>query len=472
MVELIRTLPPTRKIALGSGLVFILIVFIIGVVWLLIPKHDSLYEGLDEASALTVIELLEEKKIPFQVLNTLEGNTITVPADSIEQLRVTLSQSLGLPDVHGLELFDNADYSMTDFSQDVTYKRAIQGELARTISNMPEIQSARVHITFSPKKLFGADQQKAKASIFVEELPQLNLSQSQVAGIQKLVANSIEKLEPKNVAVFGANGVELTAQEDSNASQNIDKKYQAKYLLEQRLTEKAYKILTLFIAPEQFAVSVDVTLNFDQRKKLKQGYAADVKGEGAILKQRETSVTEEPSGDSRKSSPVLSKEKEVEFMHGQETEETVYSAGEIAKTAVGVAISATVSSVQLIKIKDVLEAGLGIDTFRGDKLAVEIINLSPEETVPSVNQITLSELAVDKPTLPQVTRPSEIQNQAKTFYENNLFDVNIWWFLLLLIFPLVWGGSRYQKVAVRKRQSLLIELQEWLDTEEMDYDKA
>jgi flagellar M-ring protein FliF len=460
MVEIIRTLNPSKKRALYGSLLLVLIVFALGVFWLMKTNYESLFEGLDQTTASLAIRQLEEKKIPFRVSQSIDGNTISVPKEYVETLRVTLVEEMGLPDAKGLELFDNADYSMTDFSQDITYKRAIQGELARTISSMPGVKAARVHITFSPKRLFSADQQAAKAAVYVEQIVEVKLSAPQIQGIQKMVANAIERLEPLNVSVFDENGIELNVNEDANINSQIDKRYQAKYMLEQKLTEKAYRLLTLSISPDKIAVSVDVTLNFDQRKKMIQGYANNTKGEGAIVKQRETSVTKENTKNNFASdSPTLSREKETEFLHGKETEETVYSSGEVEKVTVGVALGEDLSPEQVIKIKEVLSAGLGINSYRGDKLSVEVINIAAT----AMPQIKLDADSQPIKKTPLETTPSTTQKEILT---QNLFSVsgNYWWLILLLIVPITWVVNK-KRLGSQKREAMLIEVKEWLEKE-------
>ena len=468
MVEVIQTLDAKRRNTLLLSLVAILVLFIAAAAWLLSPKYNNLFEGMDEQSAAKTIARLEEQGVPFEVLQMRDGNTIKVPQEQVERLKVTMSAELGLPEVQGLELFDNADYSMTDFSQDVTYKRAIQGELARTISNMPGLKSARVHVTFAPKRLFSSQKQPAKASIYVEQVENVALAKAQVEGIKKLVANAIEKLEPQNVAVFNHKGEQIGLTEASSFSNQLDKKYQAKLALEERLVEKAYRLLTLSISAEKIAVSADVVLNFDKRTRTKQGFAANGNGEGAILRQKETSVTREPQ-DKRlaNSDGTVSREKETEFTHGQEREETVFSSGEIVNINVGVAISESLSDDHVSKIKQVLVAGLGIDTFRGDKIAVEVLPVFS----PAINQVRAN---IDSASTPQTSNPQPAQYKQVEMAQNLTGVLGAKWWLLLLLLPLpaALAFKRYHHKQKQRREALLLEVKEWLQTRDEHYAKS
>jgi flagellar M-ring protein FliF len=464
MVEVINSLNPTRKISLGVLLFVVVGLFVAGAIWLFMPKYDPLFRELDDTSAAQAITSLEEKGIPFTVSSSEVGTAISVPTDIVEQVRVSLVSELGLPDVKGMELFDNADYSMTDFSQDVTYKRALQGELSRTISSMPGVQSARVHITFAPKTLFSADQRDAKASIFIEQTPEIQLDEFQVAGIQKLTANAVERLEPDNVSIFGQNGAELTVKKDDSFGSNIDRHHQAKFLIEQRLTEKAYRLLSIASSPENIAVSVDVTLNFDQRKKMRQAFATNADGEGAIVKQKELiKSTKRDDVRSNTEQPITSSEKEVEYLHGQETEETIFSPGEISKIAVGVVLRENLSEAQISQIEEVLSAGLGINTFRGDMLAVEKIHLG--KTKPLLSFASSTDSSPVSPHKRQNTVPVSVDEEPKLLKQIDSKYFNYWWILFLVV-PVPVLMFLRRKSELRHRQALLIEVKEWLKEEE------
>ncbi|WP_199611755.1 flagellar basal-body MS-ring/collar protein FliF [Flocculibacter collagenilyticus] len=462
MVDVINALEPKRRLAFYASITLLIVFFICSVVWLMLPKYDSLFEGVDEESAAKIIGHLEEQKVTYEVKNTDTGSTILVPSEHVEKLQVTLGADLGLPEVKGLELFDNADYSMTDFSQDVTYKRAIQGELARTITSMPGIKNTRVHVTFAPKRLFHADKKKAKASIFIEQNEEVTLNPAQVSGIKRLVANAIESLDESNVSVFNKDGTELDASDKLNLANQIDKKYEAKTLVEANLTEKAYRLLTLFISPEKIAVSVDVKMNFDQRRKTKQGYATNADGEGLVVRQREINTEKQAVDAKINSSPVFTKEMEKEFTHGQEMEETVYSSGEVVQLNVGIAIRESLTSEQILKIREIISVGLGINTARGDRLALEVLNLPPVSDLKNVKNESVV-------ATPQALNSSHIDSDTSMKDQfNNLFINNpVFWLLLLSILVAVGGIIKHKRSAqLKERRALLLEFQSWLSKEE------
>ena len=127
----------------------------------------------------------------------LNGTTISVQKERVSDVRLALASMNALPGGGGvgLELFDKTNYGMTEFMQNVNYKRAIQGELTRTINQMPEIAASRIHIAIPEKTLFTDKEKEATASVFLKLRQGKNLSKEQVLGIVNLVAGSVEGLE-------------------------------------------------------------------------------------------------------------------------------------------------------------------------------------------------------------------------------------------------------------------------------------
>jgi len=447
-------LDKNKKIAFLSMLSIILIGFAILAFWVLSPKYAPLFENLSEVDAATTIASLEENNVAFEIINTPNGSTILVPDSLSEQLKITMSNSLGLLDIQGLELFDNADYSMTDFTQDVTYKRAIQGELARTIGNMPGIKNARVHVTFAPKRLFTSDQQSAKASVHLETSGESTISIHQVSGIKKLVANSIERLTPENVAVFDFSGQEFGGNTSGASLDTIDHKHQAKLLYEQTLLKKAFRLLSLSFPSDRFAIAVDVALNFDKRKQTVQGYATDNSSDGVILKRMESTTSKEnvTTNDDELSPMVLSKQSETEYTHGRETNETEFSSGEITNINVGIALKEALNTEQLASLSDVLSAGLGINKERGDTISVQ----SVPDFIPTVEPITPQQ----KPNTPEVFEGGDTQ----------LNNENVIWYgipvVALLSMLFIYATYRMRAINHKRREALLLELTDWLIKEE------
>jgi flagellar M-ring protein FliF len=174
------------------------------------PKMDVLYSGLAADDAGAVINKLQEQGIPYEISGN--GSVIKVPSNKVAELKIAMAAQ-GLPQsgTVGFEIFDKNTFGMTEFSQRVQYQRAIQGELARTISQLDAVSAARVHITIPSPTVFKNEDSKPSASVVVKLRPGRDLETESVAGIVHLVASSVEGLRPENVTVVDTHGNVLSA---------------------------------------------------------------------------------------------------------------------------------------------------------------------------------------------------------------------------------------------------------------------
>ena len=121
----------------------------------------------------------------------------------------------------GFEIFDNTKLGMTAFAQNVNFQRALQGELARTINRIAEIESARVHIVMTEKSLFVEEEEPATASVVLKLQPGKYLNPSQVKGIVHLVSSSVARLKAENVTVVDSNGKMLAGAKDTSSFESL-----------------------------------------------------------------------------------------------------------------------------------------------------------------------------------------------------------------------------------------------------------
>lgn len=171
--------------AIAAAFVFAGIVVLL--LWGNGQEYQVLYTQLSPDDSGAVVGWLRDKKVMYRV----DGASISVPSDKVYELRMQLAGE-GLPHGGGVgfEIFDKTGFGMSDFVQKVNYKRALQGEIARTIAGMKEVESARVHLAIPEGGIFLDDKKKASASIVLKLRGAKTLSEGQVAAIVHLVANS------------------------------------------------------------------------------------------------------------------------------------------------------------------------------------------------------------------------------------------------------------------------------------------
>jgi type III secretory pathway lipoprotein EscJ len=182
-------------------------------------EYVTLYSGLQTDEAGTIIEKLKSTKVPYKISEG--GKVISVPTDEAEEVRLQLARE-GLPRSGvGYEIFDKKTWGMTDFVEKINYKRALEGELARTIGELKEIESVRVHLVLPEERLFKEDKSEPSASVMLKLKPGFKLSSSQALGIAKLIANSIEGLSTSKVTIIDFNGDILFSGETEQSPEGL-----------------------------------------------------------------------------------------------------------------------------------------------------------------------------------------------------------------------------------------------------------
>jgi type III secretory pathway lipoprotein EscJ len=219
LVSLWREMSFSKK---GSLAILVLIV-VTGIVVIYSRAHRveyvTLYSGLEANEAGTIIEKLKSGKVPYKISE--EGKVISVPSDKAEEVRLQLARE-GLPRSGvGYEIFDKKSWGMTDFVEKINYKRALEGELVRTIGELKEVESVRVHLVLPEERLFKEDKVEPSASVMLKLKPGFKLSSSQALGIAKLIAHSIEGLSTSNVTIIDFNGDILFSGETEQSPEGL-----------------------------------------------------------------------------------------------------------------------------------------------------------------------------------------------------------------------------------------------------------
>jgi flagellar M-ring protein FliF len=236
-------------------------------------EYGLLYGKLDEGEAAKVIAALDESKVPYQV----RGGSIYIPSGKVYQVRMQMAGK-GIPrgDGVGFEIFDKANFGISDFVQRANYTRAVQGELARTISQLDSIESARVMIVMPENRLLIDNQRKPTASVFVRVKGNAQLPPAAVNSIRFLVANSVEGLQVNNVSVVDNLGNVLSENEESDSVAGLsNNQLTARRNFEQYLTKKAQGMLEQVLGAGQAVVRVSTDLNWDTITRTEEKYDPD-----------------------------------------------------------------------------------------------------------------------------------------------------------------------------------------------------
>jgi len=246
---------------------------IIGLSLLQKENFQPLFSGLAVEDASMIVAKLKEQKVPYKL--GLGGTTIYVPKEKVFDLRLLLASQNALPGNSGVgfELFDKTSYGMTEFMQNINYKRAIQGELARTINQMPEVKTSRVHIALPERTLFYDREKEVTASIFLKLKPGKSLPKDQVAGIVQFVAGSIEGLKSENITVIDSSGKILYKSGDSNSPVVLSgQQHELQKNVEKRLEESVQSMLSTFMPASRSIVRANIELNLRKVEIVEEEY--------------------------------------------------------------------------------------------------------------------------------------------------------------------------------------------------------
>jgi flagellar M-ring protein FliF len=219
-VEFLKSLPLARKMTLLFIVLLLVAGFVTMFMWANQVDYQVLFRGLGPEDAGAVIAELKERNIPYQIQGN--GTVVLVPAKQVHDLRLSFAAD-GLPKGGsvGFEIFDKSDFRTTGFVQELNYKRALEGELARTINRFQEVQSSKVFIVLPKRSVFVEESKPGSASVQLEL--KSNLPASSLAAIVHLVGSAVEGLDPDQVTVVDTRGRVIfrgASREDASALLN------------------------------------------------------------------------------------------------------------------------------------------------------------------------------------------------------------------------------------------------------------
>ncbi len=384
-----------RKMSLiGVGLVSVLLFGAI-IMQSQVADYNLLFANMPSRDASMVVEWLKGRKIPFRLEDG--GKDIMIPADKVYEARLELAGAGLAEGGVGFEIFDRQNFGLTDFAQKVNYRRALQGELMRTISSLGPVEAARVHLALPEKRLFRDQQKSATASVVIKLHSGRRLKDVQLQGVIHLVAGSVEELEAENVTVVDASGKVLSKSRSEEMSGPMTPgmlEYQQ--TVERRLEERAQSMLDRALGASNSMVRVTAEINFDQRERIEQAVdpngsvvvseqssnergstesVAGIPGVASNLKQTQSVVTASPSSQAQET---------INYEMSRITSKLIESVGALKKLSVSVLVAdkltpgtegtgpkATPREIaELQEIEKMVRSALGLSESRGDVLTV------------------------------------------------------------------------------------------------------
>lgn len=280
-----------QKVLLAVGIAAVLSLIIWGAMISRQPEYKTVFSNLTERDGGAIIAALEQLNVPYKLSDGT--GAIQVPASRVHEIRLRLA-SQGLPKGGGVgfEVMENAKFGVSQFAEQVTYQRALEGELARTIQSIAAIQAARVHLAIPKPSVFIREEQKPTASVLLNLYPGRALEATQVSGIAHLVASSVPQMPLHNVSVIDQNGKLLSELKSKLTEAGLDPT-QIKYVNEyqEEIVRRIESILAPIVGSKNVKVQVAADIDFSQTEQTAETYRPNGAPPNISIRSQQSSET-------------------------------------------------------------------------------------------------------------------------------------------------------------------------------------
>lgn len=345
--------------------------------------YTVLFAQLDAQSASQITARLDQQGVKYRL--TQGGTAIEVPAEMADKLKIDFVAE-GLPGsgIVGYEILDTTNFGMTDFLQKVNYKRALEGELRKTLRTIDEIQDARVHLVIPEPSLFTEAARPPTATVVLDLKRSRSLSQDKVEAIAGLVASAaVEGLDPADVTIVDTSGNQLSRPKRDELAMQSNTVMELKFAFEQRMAERVKSMIDGAFGSGIALVTVNADLDFDRIERETTSYSQE---NSAIVSENRREVTN-PTADGGGE-----EESTTNYETGSMVERLIRAPGSnVRRLSVSVMIDGREersvgdngeevinkvpwSPEELARIQAISETAVGYNPDRGDR--IEVVNMA------------------------------------------------------------------------------------------------
>ena len=408
LLNLVRSMPLSRKISMAFVLALVIGGFALMFMWANQADYQVLFNNLSPEDGGVIVTKLREMNIPYKI--EANGTVVMVPAEKVHELRLDLAGD-GLP--HGgnigFEIFDHADFRTTSFVQELNYRRALQGELARTINQFKEVNGSKVFIVIPKDSLFVEESKPASAAIQLDL--KSNLPPGKLAAIVHLVASAVEGLESGQVTVVDTKGRVIFKGGDRDSTSAILSSSQLDYKskVENEIRGNVQSMLEGIVGIGKAIVRVNAEIDFSnvtlseeeydpyatvvrsERNIEESGQSSEGAGDAArtVINKRRGVVPGETGAERRNSKKDVATNYEINKI----TRTILKPAGTVNRLSVAAVIDGTYASEtlpdgtikknyvprsgeELKKFEDIVKRAMGYNEDREDQVSVNSIPFS------------------------------------------------------------------------------------------------
>ncbi len=385
-----------KGLSLGKKIAYCMLVFVVffSLIALVLytnnTKYGVLFSNMDSTDSKVVLDKLKSQNVKSKV----QGTTILVPASQVDTLRLQLATSL-TSGSKGFELFDNtSQFGMTDQEMTITYQRALEGELERTLKGFPQVDSARVHLVMQEDTAFVKDTNPSTASVTLKLKSGNNLTNDQVKAMVALLSGSVKNLKQENVEIVDQNMKLLTARlskgQDNSATvaEATQNQQQLKTEYEKKLEDKIYAL----VQPVSSNGNVTVKVNADMDFNATQIDSVE-KTAGPVVSQKTIDQTSTNGGTTNNSGSPLDnstnsstvsypastgsgnssatyKETTTNNDNGQTETKTNVAPGKVLRLTASIIVDGAISDATKAEVSKIASNAIGFDASRNDEITV------------------------------------------------------------------------------------------------------
>src|SRR3954451_4544758 len=397
--NLIANMTPKGRLMLGgsAAALLLLVFFMVRIAGQ--ANYSTLMAGIDPKQTGKVTEALDSKGIKYEVQNN--GTALAVDKGQLAQARIALAEK-GLPNSAqpGFELFDKQKLGASDFQQQVTYQRALEGEMAQTIGQIDGVGGATVQLVLPQDQLFDDQQSSAKASVLLSG-EGASLGPGAIRGIAQLVSGSVKGLQLNNVSITDSTGQLLWPNQAGGASDGqmaATTKQAAEARYAQGIESNLNAMLAQTVGPGKAQVQVNADLNMDQSTQNELTYGKKgvplestkenekLQGGGSTGGAAGTASNTVPgyaAGGAGSGSNYNHTNGSTKWGVNKKITHTKVAPGAVNRLNVGVMIDASVPKAQVAAIRQAVSSAAGITPARGDKLSVAQVAFAKPPVAPA-----------------------------------------------------------------------------------------
>lgn len=282
--EYLRALPKTALIGLAATLVAVIAALLL---WSRGPSYQVLFSNLDDRDGGAIVAALGQMNVPYQF--GPNGSSILVPKTRVHEARMNLaSQGLPRSGNAGFELLEQSRFGASQFTEQVTYQRALEGELANSIRAVHSVQEARVHLAMPRETLFVRDRQSPTASVILTLYPGRTLAEGQVNAITWLISSSVPNLGADKVSVIDQHGRLLTSPAGEAGTDHVQRNFVND--IEHRAVQRILTLLNPLMGAGNVRAQVSAEVDFSRREQTSEVYKPNQQaGQGAVRSQQTSS---------------------------------------------------------------------------------------------------------------------------------------------------------------------------------------